>query len=70
MVHTYNVSVVSQDIDIAVKFIGAGAATVGMAASGSGIRTVVGHLITSCARNLPLKQQFFCAILGFAFYLI
>lgn len=69
MVHTYNVSVVSQDIDMAVKFIGAGAATVGVAASGSGIRTVFAHLIISCARKLSLKQQLFCAILDFAFYL-
>ena len=69
MEQTYNLSVVSQDIDIAVKFIVAGAATVGVAASGSGIRTVFGHLITSCARNLSLKTQLFYAILGFVFYL-
>ncbi|CAO2599556.1 ATP synthase F(0) complex subunit C1, mitochondrial, partial [Lemmus lemmus] len=69
VVHTYNLSVVSQDIGIAVKFTGAGAATVGVAASGSGIRTVIGSLVTSCTRNLSLKQQLLSAILGFVIYL-
>ncbi|KAM4859685.1 ATP synthase F(0) complex subunit C1, mitochondrial-like [Thomomys bottae] len=53
--------------DTAAKFIGAGAATVGVAGSGAGIGTVFGSLIIGYARNLSLKQQpFSCAILGFA----
>lgn len=63
----FQTSVVSQDIDTAAKFIGAGAATVGVAGSGAGIGTVFGSLIIGYARNLSLKQQLFsCAILGFA----
>ncbi|XP_006887749.1 PREDICTED: ATP synthase F(0) complex subunit C1, mitochondrial-like [Elephantulus edwardii] len=66
----FQTSVVSRDIDTAAKFIGAGAATVGVAGSGAGIRTVFGGLIIGYARNpsLPsLKQQLFSyAILGFA----
>merc|ERR1711931_585958 len=53
------------DIESAAKFIGAGAATVGVA--GSGIGTVFGSLIIGYARNPQLKQQLFSyAILGFA----
>ncbi|CAD7673661.1 unnamed protein product [Nyctereutes procyonoides] len=53
----FQTSVVSWDIDTAAKFIGAGAATVGVAGSGAGIGTV----------NQSLKQQLFSyAILGFA----
>ncbi|KAK7823352.1 hypothetical protein U0070_007694 [Myodes glareolus] len=49
------------------KFIGAGAATVGVAGSGAGIGTVLGSLILGYARNPSLKQQLFSyAILGFA----
>ncbi|TNM97449.1 hypothetical protein fugu_015605 [Takifugu bimaculatus] len=49
------------------KFIGAGAATVGVAGSGAGIGTVFGSLIIGYARNPSLKQQLFSyAILGFA----
>ncbi|XP_072262271.1 ATP synthase F(0) complex subunit C2, mitochondrial [Pyxicephalus adspersus] len=60
-------SVVSRDIDTAAKFIGAGAATVGVAGSGAGIGTVFGSLIIGYARNPSLKQQLFSyAILGFA----
>merc|ERR1711981_1427909 len=56
-----------QDIDSAAKFIGAGAATVGVAGSGAGIGTVFGSLIIGYARNPSLKQQLFSyAILGFA----
>merc|ERR1711981_159819 len=56
-----------QDIDTAAKFIGAGAATVGVAGSGAGIGTVFGSLIIGYARNPSLKQQLFSyAILGFA----
>ncbi|XP_059928366.1 ATP synthase F(0) complex subunit C3, mitochondrial-like [Gadus macrocephalus] len=60
-------SAVSRDIDTAAKFIGAGAATVGVAGSGAGIGTVFGSLIIGYARNPSLKQQLFSyAILGFA----
>jgi len=58
---------VNRDIDSAAKFIGAGAATVGVAGSGAGIGTVFGSLIIGYARNPSLKQQLFSyAILGFA----
>ncbi|NXE56748.1 AT5G2 synthase, partial [Casuarius casuarius] len=60
-------SAACQDIDTAAKFIGAGAATVGVAGSGAGIGTVFGSLIIGYARNPSLKQQLFSyAILGFA----
>merc|ERR1712112_801315 len=56
-----------QDIDSAAKFIGAGAATVGVAGPGAGIGSVFGSLIIGYARNPSLKQQLFpYAILGFA----
>merc|ERR1711972_561635 len=58
---------VRSDIDQAAKFIGAGAATVGVAGSGAGIGTVFGSLIIGYARNPSLKAQLFSyAILGFA----
>jgi len=58
---------VCRDIDSAAKFIGAGAATVGVAGSGAGIGSVFGSLIIGYARNPSLKQQLFSyAILGFA----
>lgn len=60
-------SSVCRDIDSAAKFIGAGAATVGVAGSGAGIGSVFGSLIIGYARNPSLKQQLFSyAILGFA----
>jgi F-type H+-transporting ATPase subunit c len=60
-------SAIQRDIDSAAKFIGAGAATVGVAGSGAGIGTVFGSLIIGYARNPSLKQQLFSyAILGFA----
>ncbi|XP_051875153.1 ATP synthase F(0) complex subunit C3, mitochondrial-like [Pristis pectinata] len=63
----FQTSSTSQDIDTAAKFIGAGAATVGVAGSGAGIGTVFGSLIIGYARNPSLKQQLFSyAILGFA----
>lgn len=63
-IHT---SMVKRDIDSAAKFIGAGAATVGVAGSGAGIGSVFGSLIIGYARNPSLKQQLFSyAILGFA----
>ncbi|XP_071584342.1 ATP synthase F(0) complex subunit C1, mitochondrial isoform X2 [Heliangelus exortis] len=43
-------SAASRDIDTAAKFIGAGAATVGVAGSGAGIGTVFGSLIIGYAR--------------------
>lgn len=64
---SFQTSAVSRDIDSAAKFIGAGAATVGVAGSGAGIGTVFGSLIIGYARNPSLKQQLFSyAILGFA----
>uniref|UniRef100_A0A0N5AAB9 ATPase protein 9 n=1 Tax=Syphacia muris TaxID=451379 RepID=A0A0N5AAB9_9BILA len=60
-------SLVRQDIDTAAKYIGAGAATVGVAGSGAGIGNVFGALVIGYARNPSLKQQLFSyAILGFA----
>ncbi|TRZ06167.1 hypothetical protein HGM15179_020940, partial [Zosterops borbonicus] len=44
-------SAVSRDIDTAAKFIGAGAATVGVAGSGAGIGTVFGSLIIGYASS-------------------
>ena len=54
-----SVSVANRDIDTAAKFIGAGAATVGVAGSGAGIGTVFGSLIIGYARNPSLKAQLF-----------
>jgi F-type H+-transporting ATPase subunit c len=63
----FQTSAVQRDIDSAAKFIGAGAATVGVAGSGAGIGSVFGSLIIGYARNPSLKQQLFSyAILGFA----
>ncbi|XP_078260749.1 ATP synthase lipid-binding protein, mitochondrial-like [Rhinoraja longicauda] len=63
----FQTSTANQDIDTAAKFIGAGAATVGVAGSGAGIGMVFGRLIIGYARNPSLKQQLFShAILGFA----
>uniref|UniRef100_A0A7N5KMP6 ATP synthase membrane subunit c locus 1 n=1 Tax=Ailuropoda melanoleuca TaxID=9646 RepID=A0A7N5KMP6_AILME len=59
----FQTSVVSRDIDTAAKFIGAGAATVGVAGSGAGIGTVFGSLIIGYARFLmqawlsPLERK-------------
>jgi F-type H+-transporting ATPase subunit c len=51
----------------AAKFIGAGAATIGLAGAGVGIGTVFGALVLGVARNPSLKQDLFrFAILGFA----
>merc|ERR1712142_1004294 len=64
LIHTTSAK---QDIDTAAKFIGAGAATGGVAGSGAGIGTVFGSLIIGYARNPSLKGQLFSyAILGFA----
>ena len=60
-------SPIRSDIDSAAKYIGAGAATVGVAGAGAGIGTVFGSLVIGYARNPGLKQQLFSyAILGFA----
>ncbi|KAH0557426.1 ATP synthase lipid-binding protein, mitochondrial isoform X1 [Cotesia glomerata] len=67
VIRSFQTSAVSRDIDSAAKFIGAGAATVGVAGSGAGIGSVFGSLIIGYARNPSLKQQLFSyAILGFA----
>merc|ERR1712018_530611 len=64
---TLQTTATRNDIDTAAKFIGAGAATVGVAGSGASIGTVFGSLIIGYARNPSLKQQLFSyAILGFA----
>ncbi|RZF46192.1 hypothetical protein LSTR_LSTR011546 [Laodelphax striatellus] len=66
-VRNFQTSAVSRDIDSAAKFIGAGAATVGVAGSGVGIGLVFGSLVLAYSRNPTLKQQLFSyAILGFA----
>jgi len=60
-------SVLRRDIDSAAKYIGAGAATVGVAGSGAGIGNVFGSLVIAYARNPSLKASLFqYAILGFA----
>jgi F0F1-type ATP synthase membrane subunit c/vacuolar-type H+-ATPase subunit K len=64
-VQAMHTSAPKADIDSAAKFIGAGAATVGVAGSGAGIGSVFGSLIIGYARNPSLKQQLFSyAILG------
>ncbi|XP_051002839.1 ATP synthase F(0) complex subunit C1, mitochondrial-like [Acomys russatus] len=63
----FQTSVISWDINTAATFIGAGAATVGVAGSGAGIGAMFGSLIIGYARNPSLKQQLFpYAILGLA----
>jgi len=67
LVRSFQTSARAMDIDSAAKYIGAGAATVGVAGSGAGIGSVFGSLIIGYARNPSLKQQLFSyAILGFA----
>merc|ERR1712071_122741 len=58
-VRSLQTSAVSRDSDSAAKFIGAGAATVGVAGSGAGIGSIFGSLIIGYARNPSLKQQLF-----------
>ncbi|KAL5110556.1 ATP synthase F 0 complex subunit C2 mitochondrial [Taenia crassiceps] len=63
----FHTSIIRRDIDQAAKYIGAGAATIGVAGSGAGIGSVFGNLVMGYARNPGLKQQLFSyAILGFA----
>jgi len=67
LVRSFQTTSRAMDIDSAAKYIGAGAATVGVAGSGAGIGSVFGSLIIGYARNPSLKQQLFSyAILGFA----
>jgi F-type H+-transporting ATPase subunit c len=54
-----SMSAARKDIDSAAKYIGAGAATVGVAGSGAGIGNVFGALVIGYARNPSLKQQLF-----------
>ncbi|KAH7694948.1 Protein Y82E9BR.3 [Aphelenchoides avenae] len=66
-VRSLHTTMARRDIDSAAKYIGAGAATVGVAGSGAGIGNVFGALVIGYARNPSLKQQLFSyAILGFA----
>lgn len=66
-IRQFQTSAVQRDIDQAAKYIGAGAATVGVAGSGAGIGSVFGSLVIGYARNPSLKQQLFSyTILGFA----
>ncbi|KAK0055881.1 ATP synthase lipid-binding protein mitochondrial, partial [Biomphalaria pfeifferi] len=66
-IRTFQTSAIQRDIDQAAKYIGAGAATVGVAGSGAGIGSVFGSLVIGYARNPSLKGQLFSfAILGFA----
>ena len=49
------------------KFIGAGAATIGLAGAGAGIGTVFGAYIIGVSRNPSLQGELFkICILGFA----
>ena len=51
----------------AAKYIGAGAAAIGLAGAGVGIGSVFGALILGTSRNPALRGQLFSyAILGFA----
>ncbi|MED6261827.1 ATP synthase F(0) complex subunit C3, mitochondrial [Goodea atripinnis] len=61
-VRGFQTSAVSRDIDTAAKFIGAGAATVGVAGSGAGIGTVFGSLIIGYARYDLRMSLIFTAI--------
>uniref|UniRef100_A0A8C1UBY1 ATP synthase membrane subunit c locus 3a n=1 Tax=Cyprinus carpio TaxID=7962 RepID=A0A8C1UBY1_CYPCA len=61
---SFQTSAVSRDIDTAAKFIGAGAATVGVAGSGAGIGTVFGSLIIGYARLETAKfHSMMCYVL-------
>merc|ERR1711970_263565 len=51
LVRSFQTSARAMDIDSTAKYIGAGAATVGVAGSGAGIGTVFGSLIIGYARN-------------------
>ncbi|OZC06953.1 ATP synthase subunit C [Onchocerca flexuosa] len=67
LVRCLQTSPMQRDIDSAAKYVGAGAATVGVAGSGAGIGNVFGSLVIGYARNPSAKNQLFSyAILGFA----
>uniref|UniRef100_A0A915Q1V5 ATPase protein 9 n=1 Tax=Setaria digitata TaxID=48799 RepID=A0A915Q1V5_9BILA len=67
LIRCLQTSAVQRDIDSAAKYVGAGAATVGVAGSGAGIGNVFGSLVIGYARNPSAKNQLFSyAILGFA----
>lgn len=59
----FQTSAISRDIDTAAKFIGAGAATVGVAGSGAGIGTVFGSLIIGYARFVLILVSLFFTIM-------
>ena len=51
----------------AAKFIGAGAASIGLAGAGAGIKIVFGCFIIGYSRNPSLQQEMFkYCLLGFA----
>ena len=54
-IHT---SMVQRDIDSAAKYIGAGAATVGVAGSGAGIGNVFGALVIATPATLRSNNSF------------
>ncbi|XP_037593321.1 ATP synthase F(0) complex subunit C2, mitochondrial-like [Cebus imitator] len=67
--HSFQTSTISRDINTAAKFIGAGAAVIGVASSGAGIGTVFGRLVIGYARDTSLKRQLFSyTLLGFALW--
>uniref|UniRef100_A0A8C9DSA8 ATP synthase lipid-binding protein n=1 Tax=Prolemur simus TaxID=1328070 RepID=A0A8C9DSA8_PROSS len=61
---SFQTSAISRDIDIAAKFTGAGAATIGVPGPGAGVET--DSLIIGYTRNPSLKQKLLYTILGFA----
>ncbi|XP_006887098.1 PREDICTED: ATP synthase F(0) complex subunit C2, mitochondrial-like [Elephantulus edwardii] len=63
---SFQTSSISSGIGTAAKFIGAGAATVGVAGFGGGTGSMFESVITDYARNpLLLQQLFHYTILGF-----
>lgn len=66
----FQTSAISRDIDTAAKFIGAGAATVGVAGSGAGIGTVFGSLIIGYARFVAIFYTHFGIFIISSLYLL
>ncbi|CAD7674727.1 unnamed protein product [Nyctereutes procyonoides] len=63
---SFQTSTISRDIDTAAKFIGAGAATVGVADSGAGIGTVFGSFIIAILGfALSEAMGLFCLMMAF-----
>ena len=58
-----------RDIDSAAKFIGAGAATVGVAGSGAGIGSVFGSLIIGYARSVSQSLPMYYKVILIILYL-